>query len=122
MRRGILALVLGLLIIGTAQAQHPFMRSVRKNITSAWDSAYVLVGYGPMKIDLYNWSSSDTIRYFFGGSKADSTTAIMYWLFPLQGTRIEIPMAGYSFKCLFRRLTAAGTAETQIEQWPAEEK
>lgn len=119
--RTVILILAVLLFGGVAFAQHPDMRFKETSVTGAWDSAYVLVAFGGLKVNILNLSSADTLKYFFGKTKADSTTATVYKLYPGKDVAIEIPVAGDNFRCLFRRSTNAA-ALSAIEQTPYNEK
>ena len=120
MRTVILALAV-LLLGGVAFAQHPEMGFKETQLTGAWDSMYVLNAFGGLKVEVWNWSTTDTVKFFFGKTKADSATAVVYSLYPTSGFLNEIPVAGGNYKALFRR-AINGSARSVVNRMIYNEK
>ena len=93
-------------------------RSYNYTVTGVWDSAYVLTTWGPAEWDITNVSTTDTLIYFFGRTKADSLTSAKYRLYPGYSKHIVIPFAGANWTACFRKSSGAALL-SNLEQLPA---
>jgi hypothetical protein len=109
--------VLVLLAVSLSTGQTTDARSWNKSITAAWDSSYTYVSSGPALWDISNESTTDTLIYFFGRTKADSSTSAMFRLYPGWSKQIRIPQAGDRWRACFRKSSSAAII-SNLEQLP----
>jgi hypothetical protein len=109
--------LLVLLTASLALSQTTETRAWNRTITAAWDSAYVLTPIVGSVIDISNTSTTDTLIYFFGRNKADSTTSAMFRLYPGYSKRFTITVPGSRFKACFRKSSGSDIV-SNLEQLP----